>query len=84
MDSNFDIKQLQKKQFAILKELKCICDKHNIKYFLTDGTLVGAVRHKGFIPWDDDIDVGMTYGNLMNFGEVCKTELPPLFFCRIA
>jgi lipopolysaccharide cholinephosphotransferase len=43
----------------ILDKFKEICQKHNLTYFITGGTMLGAVRHKGFIPWDDDVDVGM-------------------------
>ena len=50
---------LQQKQLDILKAFIKVCDKHNLEYFLVYGTALGAIRHKGFIPWDDDIDVGM-------------------------
>ena len=53
------LKKLQETEIEILDYLDEICKKHKLKYFLMYGTLLGAVRHKGFIPWDDDIDVGM-------------------------
>lgn len=49
----------KKVQLEILRSFDDFCDKHNLKYFIAYGTLIGAVRHKGFIPWDDDIDVWM-------------------------
>lgn len=49
--------ELQKVQFELLKEFIRVCEKHNLRYYLNSGTCLGAVRHKGFIPWDDDVDV---------------------------
>lgn len=53
------LKRVQDLSFMILKDFIKICDENNIEYFLDGGTLIGAVRHEGFIPWDDDIDVIM-------------------------
>lgn len=78
---DFDLRTLQMKELDILKELDRICKKHNLKYYMAWGTAIGAVRHKGFIPWDDDIDVCMPMNDYKKFIEVCKTELSePYFF----
>ena len=50
---------LQKALLEIFKAFVAVCEKHHLRYYLIGGTCLGAVRHKGFIPWDDDIDVGL-------------------------
>ena len=66
----------QKHLYVLYKEVDELCRKHNIDYQLAGGTLIGAIRHRGFIPWDDDMDITMTRNNWDKFVEVCKTELP--------
>lgn len=62
-------------QLEILSKFQTICTKYKLKYYAIGGTLLGAVRHKGFIPWDDDIDVGMPRIDFERFLSVVKTEL---------
>lgn len=59
MKSIKDIEELRNIQLDILRYIHKICDENNLTYFLAGGTLLGAVRHKGYIPWDDDIDIAM-------------------------
>lgn len=59
----YNMKKLQNKLKEMLSIILAILEEHNIEYFVIDGTLLGAVRHKGFIPWDDDIDIGLTREN---------------------
>jgi lipopolysaccharide cholinephosphotransferase len=54
-----DIQELRQIQTGILDKVHQFCEQHNLRYFLSSGTLIGAVRHKGYIPWDDDIDIYM-------------------------
>ena len=51
--------ELKQLELDIMKQFDAYCEKHDLRYYLYAGTLIGAVRHKGFIPWDDDIDVVM-------------------------
>ena len=66
---------LQKTILIIADEIDRICAKYNIPYSIYGGTLLGAVRHKGFIPWDDDFDVAMKREHFERFISVCKKEL---------
>ena len=60
MMKTYDMSRVHEANLTILKEIDRICRKYNIRYMLDAGTLIGAVRHKGFIPWDDDADVAFT------------------------
>ena len=63
-------------QMEVLKEIDRICKRNEIRYFADSGTLLGAVRHKGFIPWDDDIDLAMLREDYLRFFSVADKELP--------
>ena len=69
------LRKLQLVELDMLQELDRICRKHGLMYYLYAGTLLGAVRHKGFIPWDDDIDVQMPLEDYRQFCYICQTEL---------
>ena len=68
--------ELQSKVLELLKEIDQLCRENGVEYYLTAGTLIGAVRHKGFIPWDDDADIIMTRDNWEKFLEATKGKLP--------
>lgn len=69
-----DMKQIHGIQLDILQEVAKLSSKHHIKYFMTGGSAIGAVRHHGFIPWDDDIDIGFTRHDFEKFLQVAPTE----------
>ena len=76
------LRDLQLCELEILKEIKRVCEEHQITYYLSSGTLLGAVRHKGFIPWDDDIDIEMPYPDYLRFVAVAQEALGPGYFLQ--
>lgn len=73
--SNEDLRRLQLVEYDLICEVDRICKKNGIKYTLYAGTLLGAVRHKGFIPWDDDADIAFFPEEYEKFFEACKRDL---------
>lgn len=82
MPDTFDVRAVQLIQLEMLKELDRVCQKHDIRYFLCAGTLLGAVRHGGFIPWDDDLDVMMLRKDYEKFLLIYKEEQSPGYFLQ--
>lgn len=70
------LRRQQMRMLEILLEVDRICKKHDIPYWLSSGTLIGAMRHDGFIPWDDDLDIEMMRKDYLRLMEVLPKELP--------
>lgn len=66
---------LKLRELEIVKEFHRICEKNHLRYILAFGTMIGCVRHHGFIPWDDDIDVAMPYDDYLKFNKIAQQEL---------
>lgn len=81
MEQNY-LERLQKIELEMLKIVADICENNNITYCLQGGTLLGAIRHNGFIPWDDDIDITMPRKDFEKFIDLCATELPGEYFLQ--
>lgn len=76
-----DIKQVQKKLLVMASVVDDICKAHNIPLYMISGTMLGAIRHKGFIPWDDDMDFAVPYQYYPDLISVLKKELPKEMRC---
>lgn len=70
-----ELKQVQEIQKELIQEVKRVCQKCDIRFNMVGGTMLGAVRHKGYIPWDDDADIGFLRTEYEKFREACRTEL---------
>ena len=66
----------------MLLEVDKLCKQNDIKYFLDSGTLLGAIRHQGFIPWDDDVDISMLRPDYERFLLIAESQLSPAYFLR--
>ena len=80
MANGHELTSLQKQDLEILKEFQRICDDNGLMYFVVAGSMLGAVRHQGFIPWDDDIDVAMPREDYDRFLEVAPAQLSSDYF----
>lgn len=66
--------EIKKIELDILIYIRMLCEENNLRYYLAYGTLLGAIRHKGFIPWDDDIDIYMPRNDYEQFIQLCKQQ----------
>ena len=81
MNNEITFDERKKIQLKMLEEIDDFCRSHNIKYTIAYGTLIGAIRHKGFIPWDDDVDIMMPKSDLIKFKKEFKSN--SLKFCDV-
>lgn len=81
---NEKLKKIQKTELEILKLIDQVCRENDIKYSLAFGSALGAIRHKGFIPWDDDADIVMEYSQYQKFAKVCWKYFGDKYFLQDA
>lgn len=79
---DYGIIKLQNVILNIMVDIDAVCRKHNIEYYIIGGTALGAIRHGGFIPWDDDLDIAMTRDNYNRFFEVSHKEMDDDYYIQ--
>ena len=80
VDKNQNLKELQRKELELLKYFDNLCQENDLEYYIAYGTLLGAVRHKGFIPWDDDVDMHMKGKDYLKLVEILKDNEDKTYF----
>lgn len=80
--SDDEREKLKKTLLCMTAEIDAVCRKYDIKMFLVGGSLLGAIRHGGFIPWDDDVDFGMTREDYAKFISIFEQELGENYYLR--
>lgn len=78
------MKEVWAVELDLLAEFQRVCQKHNLRYYASDGTMLGAVRHKGFIPWDDDIDIMMFRDDYEKLCKIAQEEFEHPYFFQTA
>lgn len=84
MENQSELRKLQLCEFDILCKFIDICEKNNLRYFMLGGTLLGAIRHKGFIPWDDDVDVCMPREDYYKLLDIAQKEMDAPYYITSA
>lgn len=75
-EDKFNLRPIWDATLEIYEEVVKVCKRHDLRYYVTDGTLIGAIRHKGYVPWDDDFDMSMPRPDYEKFVGFAKKELP--------
>lgn len=81
MKKTISFEESKRIQLEMLIEIDAFCREHNIRYMLAFGTLLGAIRHKGYIPWDDDVDISMPLDDMIRFKNLFKSD--KLKYCDV-